>query len=159
MNRVKQVRQARGLKNTAVVEFVRERDMRFDAPALSKIENGVFLPTVPVAEELCKVLDCGIFDLYDMSDIDIAGIAGSAESCKKEAVKQSAKAPKTTYHLCAELPKEVGDKITDEVLQKCGFTTRREWLAICAEKLLKRYAKIKEKEAARQLDANGTAKG
>lgn len=155
MNNIKKRRRELGLKNTDVVMVVRKRDPRFDAPALSKLENDAFLPTVPVAEELCKVLECGILDLYEAKDIDIAGVG-------QRVIVRTKKAPperKTSYHLCAELPVEYGDQLTDEVLKKCGYATRRDWLESCAKRLLKRYENIIKKEAARMGAPNQTAKG
>lgn len=54
-----EIRRERGLKAAEVVERMKEVDARFDAPLLSRIENGVCLPTAEQAAALKVLYDKG----------------------------------------------------------------------------------------------------
>lgn len=54
-----EIRRERGLKASEVVARMKEVDARFDAPLLSRIENGVCLPTAEQAAALKVLYDKG----------------------------------------------------------------------------------------------------
>ena len=62
-NNLKAVRLARGIKQTEVVEYMRQFDSGFDAPALSKLENGAFLPTPYQLRKIADFYGCKPFEL------------------------------------------------------------------------------------------------
>lgn len=66
-NNLKPIRVAQGLTQSYVVEKMRERFPYFDAPLLSKMENGMCLLTPAMAIELAIILDVDPNDIFDES--------------------------------------------------------------------------------------------
>lgn len=54
-NNLRAVREDRGMKQVAVCKKMREFDREFDAPLLSKMENGVCLPTIYQLSKLAMI--------------------------------------------------------------------------------------------------------
>lgn len=67
-NNLRVVREEKGLTQSYVCEYMKTFDEAFDAPMLSKMENGVCLPTYRQAALLAELYNCDIKDLinYDM---------------------------------------------------------------------------------------------
>jgi len=66
-NNLRVRREAAGLKQTAVCDAMKLYDTAFDVPMLSKMENGVCLPTYTQCKLLALIYDCDPSDLirYD----------------------------------------------------------------------------------------------
>lgn len=67
-NNLRVIREERQLKQTTVCEYMQAFDEAFDVPMLSKMENGVCLPTYKQAAKLSEIYGCEISDLinYEM---------------------------------------------------------------------------------------------
>lgn len=64
-NNLKPIRYAKGLTQSFVVKQMRNRFPFFDEPLLSKIENGMCLPTPAMVIELALILDVEPADIFD----------------------------------------------------------------------------------------------
>ena len=62
----------RGIMQKAVAEKVRKTDPRVDTSLMSKIVNGICLPTPRTLETICKTLACKPLDIYDRAEITLA---------------------------------------------------------------------------------------
>lgn len=58
INNLRLIREERKLKQTAVCTFMKAFDEHFDVPMLSKMENGVCLPTPYQLQKLCELYGC-----------------------------------------------------------------------------------------------------
>lgn len=58
INNMRIIREDRNLKQTTVCEFMQAFDEHFDVPMLSKMENGVCLPTPFQLGKLCEIYGC-----------------------------------------------------------------------------------------------------
>lgn len=65
VNNLRVVREAKGLKQTAVCKEMRKLDRAFDNSLLSKIENGVCLPTLQQLTKLAEIYGVKPFELVN----------------------------------------------------------------------------------------------
>lgn len=65
INNLRVIREDRKLKQTTVCEFMRAFDEAFDVPMLSKMENGVCLPTPYQLMKLSEIYGCQPADLIE----------------------------------------------------------------------------------------------
>lgn len=68
-NNIRVIRESKGLRQSDVCRYMQQFDNAFDKPLLSKMENGVCLPTYYQLSKLAVILDCSpsellIADLY-----------------------------------------------------------------------------------------------
>ena len=66
VNNLRVIREERALKQSTVCEYMRAFDEHFDIPILSKMENGVCLPTPYQLGKLCELYGCQPDDLVKM---------------------------------------------------------------------------------------------
>lgn len=66
LNNMRLVREDRNLKQSAVCAYMRAFDEHFDEPMLSKMENGVCLPTPFQLAKLCEIYGCQPSDLVEI---------------------------------------------------------------------------------------------
>lgn len=64
-NNLRVIREDRQLKQTTVCEFMQVFDEHFDVPMLSKMENGVCLPTPYQLGKLAEIYGCQPTDLIE----------------------------------------------------------------------------------------------
>jgi hypothetical protein len=86
-NNLKAIRNAKGITQAAVVEYMKQFDNTFDAPTLSKLENGVFLPTPYQVIKLALFFDCEPLELValDLYALDVCVANKGLASCEKGA--------------------------------------------------------------------------
>lgn len=65
INNLRVIREDRKLKQATVCEFMRAFDKAFDVPMLSKMENGVCLPTPYQLSKLSEIYGCPPTDLIE----------------------------------------------------------------------------------------------
>jgi hypothetical protein len=65
-NNIRAIRNSKGIKQSEVVEYMQQFDASFDAPSLSKIENGVFLPTPYQVFKLAELFECQPQELVEV---------------------------------------------------------------------------------------------
>ena len=90
-NNIKAIRNSRGIKQTEVVSYMKQFDKTFDAPTLSKLENGVFLPTPYQCVRLAALFDCTPSELVtlDLYAADVFGVNNELASREKAQNKES----------------------------------------------------------------------
>ena len=68
INNLRVMREVAGLKQTDVCDAMKQIDSAFDVPLLSKMENGVCLPTIFQCRKLAEIYGCETSDLvsYDV---------------------------------------------------------------------------------------------
>lgn len=64
-NNLRVMREAAGLKQTDVCDTMKQFDVAFDVPLLSKMENGVCMPTFMQCKKLAEIYDCAPEYLID----------------------------------------------------------------------------------------------
>ena len=64
-NNLRVIRESKGLKQSEVCDRMKQHDKSFDKPLLSKMENGVCLPTFHQALLLSNIYDCLPSELVD----------------------------------------------------------------------------------------------
>lgn len=62
-NNLRFMRESRGLKQSDVCEYMKQYDRAFDKPLLSKMENGVCLPTQYQLLKIAEFYDCEPSDI------------------------------------------------------------------------------------------------
>lgn len=65
-NNLRVIREDRQLKQSTVCEFMQAFDEAFDVPMLSKMENGVCLPTPLQLQKLCVLYGCEPIELVNI---------------------------------------------------------------------------------------------
>lgn len=75
-NNIKSIRNSKGITQAETVAYMRQFDPSFDAPALSKLENGVFLPTPYQVFKLASFFECEPMELVAMDNY-VLGIYGA----------------------------------------------------------------------------------
>lgn len=68
-NNMRLIRESRGLKQSQVCDSMKQYDRHFDASLLSKMENGVCLPTFYQLANLAKIYGCTPSELLDLDFI------------------------------------------------------------------------------------------
>lgn len=68
INNLRVMREAAGLKQTEVCDAMKQFDSAFDVPLLSKMENGICMPTLLQCRKLAEIYGCATGDLinYDV---------------------------------------------------------------------------------------------
>ena len=66
INNLRVIREDRRLKQATVCDYMRAFDESFDVPMLSKMENGVCLPTPFQLAKLCEIYGCQPAELVEM---------------------------------------------------------------------------------------------
>ena len=68
INNLRSVRESVGLKQSQVCDAMKQIDDGFDVPLLSKMENGVCVPTIMQCRRLAEIYGCATADLisYDV---------------------------------------------------------------------------------------------
>ena len=74
-NNIKAIRNSKGKTQAETVAYMRQFDPTFDAPSLSKLENGVFLPTPYQVFKLATFFECEPLELValDTCALDVFG--------------------------------------------------------------------------------------
>ena len=70
MNRLQQLRLAKGLTQPDVSKILKEVDSRIDVGMVSRFEKGVCLPTPAVMDALAKIFDCRAEDIFCKEDVE-----------------------------------------------------------------------------------------
>lgn len=64
-NNLRVVRESRGMKQSTVCAVMQKHDRAFDASLLSKMENGICLPTAAQLQKLSEIYGVSPFELLD----------------------------------------------------------------------------------------------
>lgn len=116
-------------------EMVKRVDRRtIDVPMLSKLENGLCLPTVDAMPDIERAYGLLRTQLYSPAELDFG-------------VKAEPATPKRDYHRLTckrtfRLPPSLNDILTPETLHACGYGTAQDWFYACLRRLNAQHAAI-----------------
>lgn len=101
--------------------------IKLDEPMISKFANYKCLPVPRDMETICRVLGCGITDIYEESEVFYKKNAASTQKRVNAATK---------YSLHVLLPKEARKVLSKENLQRAGYKNLTHWVWNCYKELL-----------------------
>lgn len=128
---------------TPLREMVKRIDRRsIDIPLLSKMENGVCLPTVETMPALELAYGLTRYALYPSEELDFGVGVSSFATAEDKPAK-----PHRDYHRIKDkrtfrLPDHLSMVLTDEVLSDCGYSTAQDWFLACVRQLKNQYDAI-----------------
>ncbi|SBW02568.1 hypothetical protein KL86CLO1_11667 [uncultured Eubacteriales bacterium] len=137
MNNLKTVR-----GTTPLREMVKRIDRRsVDIPLLSKMENGVCLPTVDTMPAIERAYGLTRSDLYPAAELDF-GVSAPAAGTEDKPTK-----PRRDYHRLKckrtfRIPPSLAAILNPEVLNTCGYGTAQDWFYACIRRLEAQNAAI-----------------
>lgn len=83
MNRLQELRLAKGMTQPEMSKLLKEIDSRIDVGMVSRFEKGVCLPTPAVTEALAKILNCSVSDIFCKEDVEnITTLGGELQQPK-----------------------------------------------------------------------------
>ena len=150
MPKIKERRLTLGMSGSQLAQYLGK-----DKRDISKIENYYFLPTKYDLENMLKVLNCDVLELYDKNELPIEiiqKINGVENNIKKYnvatvktcvATKNKGNSRVDTYNFCVRVHRSEFPLLTKNTLSECGYNSLREFLCQAYEVLQKRYEKIK----------------
>lgn len=121
-------------------EMVKRIDRRsVDIPLLSKIENGVCLPTVETMPAIERAYGMLRTELYPVSDLDF-GVSTDTPLKDKPAARRDCHRlkDKRTYRI----PPSLVPVLSTEVLSICGYSSAQDWFCACLRRLQAQHAAI-----------------
>lgn len=125
-----------GIDSAALAEAI-HRDARL-------VDGFAEYESIPIPDdlaEICKVLNCGIDDLYEYAEVHVPYPR-----------KKREEAP--CYKVTVRLPPDAAEKIAT-ALRVCGYMTISDWIRACYARLMAQYKIIKKAEAAATTPAKG----
>lgn len=128
--KLKEVRQNKKIKADELAKKI-----GVDTPTISRFENYKCLPVPKMLDEICKILNCNVSEIYEDSEIYIK--RNSQEKRKSEEL--------TNYRLTVNLPKDAKEFL-HKALQKCGYKDITYWVYRCYERLQAQYEIILKAE-------------
>lgn len=137
--KLKDIRKERGIKAKELAELVGT-----DAPMISRIENGVCLPTPPMMTRILESLACEITDVFEPAEITYK------ELTEKPVEDKPAKELPATYRLTARLPREAQTFILRAV-KALGYSGVQEWVCACLCDLQVRFIDLQEKTSTKTV--------
>ena len=151
MPKIKERRLTLGISGSQLAQYLGK-----DKRDISKIENYYFLPTKQDLENMLKILNCDVLELYDKNELPIEIIqkiivaennikkhsVATAKTCV--ATKDNGNSRVNTYNFCVRVRKDDFPLLTKNTLVECGYNSLREFLWQAYKVLQKRYNKIKK---------------
>lgn len=133
--KLKEARLEKDLKQTEIVQLLKQVEPRADVGVLSRYENGVCVPTPEQFEVLCTAYGKEPHELYDPAEVDY-GVSPPAQAKKKDSHKEAG------YRLSVRVPQGfISDPVYFKLmLQACGYPTVTAWVCQCAKRLEAEYA-------------------
>ncbi len=175
MAKYKKIMLDKGIMQKDLLEGVRRVDPRVDKSLLSKMVNEICLPNVITLDAICKTLSCGVLDIYDPAEIELAprpvitidttsgdytardvirlinaGITGVAEqpAPSSDAIrKRERRRDKDLYNLTVEIPRDVAERVfSKSALRKLGYLSKSDFIRQAVAALDARLSEIAVKE-------------
>lgn len=132
MIKLKEMRQKRGLSQTALAEKVRHADPTASQMTISVLEQGELYPSEKLRDALCEALDCSEEDLYDGVEAMFVPAVKSEQSRTTEIIGEilsyGNRIPRGA--LRAILSLKLGRSITDRQMRHYIEIARQEGLVI-----------------------------
>ena len=146
MPRIKEQRLKLGMSGSQLAQYLGK-----DKRDISKIEK-----TKQDLENMLKILNCDVLELYDKNELPIEIIQKIIEAennIKKHSVATAKTCVATTiggnsrvntYNFCVRVHRDDFPLLTKNTLAECGYNSLREFLWQAYKVLQKRYNKIKK---------------
>ena len=136
-----------GLKQSDIVAEVQQVERQFGTKVLSKIENGIVLPTPQELKIICAMLRCDPLDIYDREEIDLINCMDAKTPRIKRKPERRTEHRKITFRLY----KDACTSLNIDVLRYCGYQTAQAWFYACIKRLGAEYAARKRDERKKEL--------
>jgi len=136
-----------GLKQSDIIYEVRQIEPQFDTKILSKIENGIVLPTPQELEIICAKLGCDPLDIYEREEIDLINCMDAKTPRIRRKPERRTEHRKITFRLY----KDACTSLNKDVLHYCGYPTAQAWFYACIKRLGAEYAARKRDEMKKEL--------
>lgn len=132
MIKLREMRQKRGMSQTALAEKVRHADPTASQMTISVLEQGELYPSEKLRDALCEALDCSEEDLYDGVEAMFVPAAKSEQSQTTEILAEifSAKNRIQRDDLRAILSMKLGRHVNDRQMRHYIEIARQEGLVI-----------------------------
>lgn len=133
MNRLKELRKAKGMTQSELALAVGFADPTIDQATISVLERGEFYPSEKLRDALCRVLGCTEDDLYDgVESIFVpAPTVEYSESTKLLSEIFRGHGRITRRELRRRVSDRVGYPISDRAMREWISRARREGMVIC----------------------------
>ena len=134
---LKEARHSAGINNLTAIDCLKQVEPRIDKPMLSKMENGICLPTPPVFSEMCKLYGKAPEEILRPEDVDF----GILRVVKRKGDRHRLKR-KVTFRLTpwAETV------LQPDKIKACGYKDMTHWFYTCVKRFEKEYAKMQKRE-------------
>ena len=119
--------------------------VKTNAPMMSNFEHYKCLPTPQMLEDICKVLKCDVWEIYDHDELFI-----DTKKIHKLLKVNDGQEPKI-YKLTVELPNSTRKVLTQSNLEKCGYHSLKDFVWHCFKRFEKQLAILESKEKTTQL--------
>lgn len=176
MAKYKKIMLDKGIMQKELLEGVRRVDPRVDKSLLSKMVNEICLPNVITLDAICKTLSCGVLDIYDPAEIELAPrpvitldlggksdynaktlaqpinknltvIATDAAPSSDAQRKRKRRRDKDLYNLTVEIPRDVAERVfAKSALRKLGYLSKSDFIRQAVAALDDRLSEIAAKE-------------
>ncbi len=129
----KELREERGLQAKQVAERA-----GVDPTLYSRFENYRALPIPTDFERIVEALNCLPIEIYSPDEVRLLPNANRVEATGGARTT----AEPTEYKMTVRLGNDSRQVLTREVLQKCGYKSINEWVAVCVQRLKSQYDAI-----------------
>lgn len=129
----KDLREERGLQAKQVAERA-----GVDVTMYSRFEDYRALPIPAEFERIIEALNCTPNEVYSPDEVRLLPNANRVEATGGT----RATTEPTEYKMTVRLGNDSRQVLTREVLQKCGYKSINEWVAVCVQRLKKQYDAI-----------------
>lgn len=129
----KELREEKGLQAKQVAE-----QAGIDPTLYSRFENYRALPIPTDFERIVEALNCLPIEIYSPDEVRLLPNANRVEATGGARTT----AEPTEYKMTVRLGNDSRQVLTREVLQKCGYKSINEWVAVCVQRLKSQYDAI-----------------
>ena len=132
MIKLKEMRQKRGMSQTALAEKVKHADPTVSQMTISVLEQGELYPSEKLRDALCEALECSEEDLYDGVEAMFVPSAEMKQSRTTEILGNIFEAHQrlTREHLRILLSARLGQHVSDRTMRHYIEIARQEGLVI-----------------------------
>ncbi len=151
MSRYKEIIAERGLKHKDIVATLNKSNPNIDKPLFSKFVNDVCLPNIKTAEDICNLLQCGIFDLYDLEEIDLPILGTKKKNPSTRGIRGNLSHGEHVYNLTVTIPREINRRLfSKKSLELFGYLNKSEMVRAMLDAKMAELEVLEAKEKATQ---------
>ncbi len=132
---LKEIRLEKGIAQDSLAKAIHTT-----VPMISYFENYKCLPTPPMLDDMCNVLECEKWEIYDFDELFVDMKKANSK------IKVHGKIKPSIYKLTVELPNNTRCVLTQSNLEKCGYHSLKDFIWHCFKSFEKKLKKIDRKE-------------